>query len=82
MPGDARALYKDAKDSKNNGESQNSSPKKKWPVLINPAGHTPLSYRADGKKVPGTNYQGLILNWVRKGYIVFAYDPPGQGERS
>eukprot|EP01134_Creolimax_fragrantissima_P006894 CFRG6894T1 len=78
LPLEAHNLYRKLKKE----DGLHNEKQKKWPVLINPAGHTPLSFRADGTTVPGTNYQGLILNFVRKGYIVFAYDPPGQGERS
>jgi dienelactone hydrolase len=44
------------------------------PAILNPIGHTDIGFRAP-------SYQTLILNLVRKGFIVFAFDPPGQGER-
>lgn len=44
------------------------------PAILNPIGHTDIAFRAP-------SYQTLILNLVRKGFIVFAFDPPGQGER-
>ncbi len=44
------------------------------PAILNPIGHTDIAFRAP-------SYQTLILNFVRKGFIVFAFDPPGQGER-
>lgn len=44
------------------------------PAVIYTSGHTPESYRS-------TTYQHVILNLVRKGFIVFAFDPVGQGER-
>ena len=44
------------------------------PAILNLIGHTDISFRAP-------SYQTLILNFVRKGFIVFAVDPVGQGER-
>ena len=44
------------------------------PAIIYCAGHTDNAYRAKG-------YQHVILNLVKKGFIVFAFDPNGQGER-
>ena len=44
------------------------------PAILNVIGHTDISFRAP-------HYQQLILNLVRKGFIVFAVDPVGQGER-
>jgi dienelactone hydrolase len=44
------------------------------PAILNPIGHTDIAFRAE-------SYQTLILNFVRKGFVVLAYDPPGQGER-
>jgi len=46
----------------------------KAPAILNPIGHSPASFRRDG-------YQHTIINLVKKGFIVFAYDPIGQGER-
>lgn len=48
--------------------------KGKRPAILNVIGHTDISFR-------GEIYQDLILNLVRKGFIVFAIDPIGQGER-
>ena len=48
--------------------------KDKAPVIIDCIGHTDISYQAP-------NYQHVILNLVKKGFIVFALDPVGQGER-
>jgi len=48
--------------------------KGKTPTIIYCSGHTPLAYRAP-------TYQHVILNLVKKGFVVFAYDPVGQGER-
>ncbi len=48
--------------------------KGKRPAILNVIGHTDISFR-------GVIYQDLILNLVRKGFIVFAIDPVGQGER-
>ncbi len=46
----------------------------KAPAIVNPIGHSPTSFRRDV-------YQHKIINLVKKGFIVFAYDPIGQGER-
>ncbi len=46
----------------------------KAPTILNVIGHTEISFRAE-------SYQNLILNLVKKGFIVFAPDPIGQGER-
>ena len=46
----------------------------KAPVILYCSGHANEGYRS---KV----YQHVILNLVRKGFIVFAFDPVGQGER-
>lgn len=48
--------------------------KKPAPVVIYCSGHTELGFRSDA-------YQKVIINLVRKGFIVFAFDPVGQGER-
>lgn len=44
------------------------------PAVIYCAGHTELGFRSE-------TYQHVILNLVEKGFIVFAFDPLGQGER-
>jgi dienelactone hydrolase len=44
------------------------------PAILNPIGHSTLSFRRD-------IYQHTIINLVKKGFIVLAYDPIGQGER-
>lgn len=49
----------------------------KRPAILNPIGHTMKSFRSSIKKY----YQPLILNLVKKGFIVFAIDPVGQAER-
>jgi hypothetical protein len=46
----------------------------KLPVVIYCSGHSGNAYRSAG-------YQKVILNLVKKGFIVFAFDPVGQGER-
>ncbi len=46
----------------------------KAPAVIYCSGHAEDGYR-------GQVYQHVILNLVRKGFIVFAFDPVGQGER-
>ena len=46
----------------------------KAPAILNPIGHSPASFRRDV-------YQHKIINLVQKGFVVFAYDPIGQGER-
>jgi hypothetical protein len=45
----------------------------KLPVVIYCSGHTSDGYHG--------SYQQMILNLVRKGFIVFAFDPVDQGER-
>ena len=44
------------------------------PAVIYCSGHTELGFRSD-------TYQRVILNLVEKGFVVFAFDPIGQGER-
>jgi len=44
-----------------------------------PAILAPLGHSANGKAWP--SYQKLFSSLARKGYVVFAYDPFGQGER-
>lgn len=44
------------------------------PAILSVIGHTDISFREPG-------YQQLILNLVMKGFVVFAIDPVGQGER-
>ena len=44
------------------------------PAIVYTAGHTELGFRSE-------TYQLVILNLVRKGFIVLAFDPLGQGER-
>src|ERR687897_730165 len=44
------------------------------PAILNVIGHTDISFRAP-------MYQQPLLNLVRKGFVVFAVDPVGQGER-
>ncbi len=46
----------------------------KLPAVIYCSGHSEDGYRSDV-------YQHVILNLVKKGFIVFAFDPVGQGER-
>jgi len=46
----------------------------KAPAIIYCSGHTEEGYRSEV-------YQHVILNLVMKGFIVFAFDPVGQGER-
>ena len=48
--------------------------KGKAPVVIYTSGHANEGYRS-------RTYQHVILNLVKKGFIVFAFDPVGQGER-
>ncbi|MFC1558322.1 alpha/beta hydrolase family protein, partial [candidate division KSB1 bacterium] len=49
--------------------------KGKRPAILKLIGHTPISFRVKGW------YQEVIKNLVKKGFIVFAIDPIGQGER-
>lgn len=44
------------------------------PAVIYCSGHTDLGFRSEV-------YQRVILNLVEKGFVVFAFDPIGQGER-
>ncbi len=44
------------------------------PAILGPLGHS-----GNGKAWP--SYQKLFSNLARKGYVVLAYDPFGQGER-
>jgi dienelactone hydrolase len=44
------------------------------PAVLYCSGHIPSAYRSD-------LHQRFILNMVKKGFIVFAFDPVGQGER-
>ncbi|MBN1481770.1 acetylxylan esterase [candidate division KSB1 bacterium] len=46
----------------------------KAPTIIYCSGHTTEGFRS-------ATYQRVILNLVQKGFIVFAFDPIGQGER-
>jgi cephalosporin-C deacetylase-like acetyl esterase len=48
--------------------------KGKNPAILNVIGHTGIAFR-------GEVYQTMILHLVQKGFIVFAIDPVGQGER-
>ena len=48
--------------------------KGKAPAILNPIGHSTLSFRRD-------IYQHTIINLVKKGFIVLTYDQVGQGER-
>jgi cephalosporin-C deacetylase-like acetyl esterase len=50
-----------------------SDTSKKHPAILVPAGHAP-----DGK----AHYQALCQRLVQRGYVVIAWDPVGQGERS
>ena len=45
------------------------------PAILFCSGHTSEGFRSD-------TYQHMILNYVQKGFIVLAFDPVGQGERS
>ncbi|MET7257263.1 alpha/beta hydrolase [Dyadobacter fermentans] len=46
----------------------------KGPAIIFCSGHSENGFRSEA-------YQRLILNYVKKGFIVLAFDPIGQGER-
>ena len=47
---------------------------KKLPTVIFCSGHSDIAFRSDA-------YQRMILNLVKKGFAVLAFDPFGQGER-
>ena len=53
---------------------KNLKPGQKAPAILYPSGHSGRGYRSGP-------YQHLILNLVNKGFIVYAWDPFGQGER-
>lgn len=44
------------------------------PTVIYCSGHTATGFRSE-------TYQHILINLVNKGFVVFAYDPIGQGER-
>ncbi|RZS75041.1 alpha/beta hydrolase family protein [Pseudobacter ginsenosidimutans] len=46
--------------------------KGRMPAIIYCSGHSNTGYRS---------YQNILVNLVKKGFIVFAFDPAGQGER-
>lgn len=46
----------------------------KLPAIIYCSGHSAFGFRS-------MTYQHIIMNLVQKGFIVFAFDPIGQGER-
>jgi cephalosporin-C deacetylase-like acetyl esterase len=52
--------------------------KDKRPAILNVIGHTMEAFRSSRYEF----YQPLLLNLVKKGFIVFAIDPIGQGERT
>lgn len=45
-----------------------------FPAVLGTAGHSAVGKAAD-------TYQSVWITLARRGYAVFAYDPPGQGER-
>jgi len=49
--------------------------RKNLPTIIYCSGHSDLAFRSEG-------YQHVILNLVKKGFAVLAFDPYGQGERA
>lgn len=48
--------------------------KGKAPAIIYASGHTSNGFRSE-------TYQHIIINLVKKGFVVLAFDPIGQGER-
>ncbi|NOY96163.1 MAG: prolyl oligopeptidase family serine peptidase, partial [Chlorobi bacterium] len=46
----------------------------KRPAILYASGHSDIAFRSE-------TYQHIIINLVKKGFIVFATDPFGQGER-
>ena len=48
--------------------------KGKAPAIVYACGHTANGFRSE-------TYQHIIINLVKKGFIVLAFDPVGQGER-
>jgi len=51
-----------------------SEGKEPFPAVLGTAGHSDIG------KANGT-YQSVWISLARRGYVVLAYDPPGQGER-
>ena len=51
-----------------------ASRKGRVPAIIYASGHTDNGFRSE-------TYQHIIINLVKKGFAVFAFDPVGQGER-
>ncbi len=47
---------------------------RKLPVIVFCSGHSANGYRSGA-------YQTIMLNYAKKGFAVFAFDPVGQGER-
>lgn len=45
-----------------------------YPALLGTAGHSDVGKAAD-------TYQSVWITLAKRGYVVLAYDPPGQGER-
>jgi len=52
---------------------KNLKKNEKAPVVLYASGHSDAGYRG--------GYTRIILNLVKKGFVVFAWDPIGQGER-
>jgi hypothetical protein len=48
--------------------------KEKAPAVLYASGHTANGFRSE-------TYQHIIINLVKKGFVVLAFDPIGQGER-
>ena len=51
-----------------------ASGKEPFPAVLSPCGHYPLA-----RMLP--QYQSAYISLVKSGFVVFAYDPIGQGER-
>ena len=49
-------------------------PERPAPAIVFASGHTADGFRSE-------TYQTMILNYVKKGFVVLAFDPIGQGER-
>ena len=53
---------------------QEAERQEKAPAILYASGHADVAFRSQ-------TYQHVILNLVRKGFVVLAFDPVGQGER-
>ncbi|HND53695.1 MAG TPA: alpha/beta hydrolase family protein, partial [Pirellulaceae bacterium] len=81
-------LYLPASDAPANPQPSPAKTVVKRPAVLCPLGHAPTGKAHAPNVIPGANsnvgaddYQALFVALVRRGYVVCAYDPLGQGER-